>query len=212
MSGAHPRSRRGLGAVFAATAVGGVATVLLVAPGVPSADAAADPCAASEIAMTVGNVAINTGMYLDSHPHTNQVLTTAAGQPAGPQSLASLKSYFDANPQAATDLQVIQRPLTALTTKCNLPISLPQVLGLMQSVQQGGLPAGLPAAVSPAQALSGTTGAGSGAANSSTWAVFSTPSVSGQANPGWAPSEAGNTPRPGLVRVNRCSSMSSSSV
>ena len=152
MSGAHPKSRRGLGAVFAATAVGGVATVLLVAPGVPSADAAADPCAASEIAMTVGNVAINTGMYLDSHPQTNQVLTTAAGQPAGPQSLASLKSYFDANPQAATDLQVIQRPLTALTTKCNLPISLPQVLGLMQSVQQGGLPAGLPAR--------GLTGAG----------------------------------------------------
>ena len=148
MSGVHRNRRRGLGAVFAATAVGGVATVLLVAPGVPSADAAADPCVASEIAKTVGNVAINTGMYLDSHPQTNQVLTTAAGQPAGPQSLASLKSYFDANPQAATDLQVIQRPLTALTTKCNLPISLPQVLGLMQSVQ-GGLPAGLPAAVSP---------------------------------------------------------------
>ena len=142
MSGAQQKSRRGLGAVFTATAVGGVATVLLVAPGVPSADAAADPCAASEIAKTVGNVAINMGMYLDSHPQTNQVLTTAAGQPAGPQSLASVKTYFDANPQAATDLQVIQRPLTALTTKCNLPISLPQVLGLMQSVQQGGLPGG----------------------------------------------------------------------
>ena len=110
------KSRRGLGAVFTATAVGGVATVLLAAPGVPSADAAADPCAASEIAKTVGNVAINMGMYLDSHPQTNQVLTTAAGQPAGPQSLASVKTYFDANPQAATDLQVIQRPLTALTT------------------------------------------------------------------------------------------------
>ena len=160
MSGAQQKSRRGLGAVFTATAVGGVATVLLAAPGVPSADAAADPCAASEIAKTVGNVAINMGMYLDSHPQTNQVLTTAAGQPAGPQSLASVKTYFDANPQAATDLQVIHRPLTAQTTKCNLPISL----RLMQSVQQGGLPAGLPAAVSPAQALSGTTGAGSGAA------------------------------------------------
>ena len=113
--------------------------------------------------MTVGNVAINTGMYLDSHPQTNQVLTTAAGQPAGPQSLASLKSYFDANPQAATDLQVIQRPLTALTTKCQLPISLPQVLGLMQSVP-GRLPAGLPAAITPAQTLSGAPGTVSGAA------------------------------------------------
>ncbi len=164
MFGAQKNSRRGLGAVFATTAVGGIATALLVAPGVPSADAAADPCVASEIAKTVGNVAINTGMYLDSHPQTNQALTTVAGQPAGPQSLASLKTYFDANPQAATDLQVIQLPLTALTTKCKLPISLPQVLGLMQSVQQGGLPAGLPTAAAPAQALSGAAGTGSGAA------------------------------------------------
>ena len=113
----------------------------------PTAGASSDPCAASEIAKTVGNVAINASMYLDSHPQTNQVLTAVAGQPAGPQSLATLKTYFDANPQAATDLQVIQRPVTALTTKCKLPISLPQVLGLMQGVQQT-------APQAPAQVLS----------------------------------------------------------
>lgn len=115
----------------------GVAGAACAAVGTPVAGAAPDPCAASEIAKTVGNVAINTSMYLDSHPRTNQVLTAVAGQPAGPQSLATLKAYFDANPQAATDLQVIQRPVTVLTSTCNLPISLPQVLGLVQGAQQG---------------------------------------------------------------------------
>ena len=132
--GMQPTWRMAPGAEFgrAAAAVG------LAAPGTPAAGAAPDPCAASEIAKTVGNVAINASMYLDSHPKTNQVLTTAAGQPAGPQSVLMLKAHFDANPQAARDLEVIQRPLTSLTAKCNLPISLPQVLGLMQTVQPGG--------------------------------------------------------------------------
>jgi hypothetical protein len=48
----------------------------------------------------VGAVATNTGSYLDTHPQTNQALTTIAQQQAGPQSLAALKTYFDANPQA----------------------------------------------------------------------------------------------------------------
>lgn len=148
--------RRGLYAVCAVTAAGGIVTMALTGPNAPSATAAADPCAASEIARTIGNVAINTGTYLDSHPQTNQALTNVAAQPAGPQSLVSLKAYFDANPQAAKELQVIQQPITALSTRCNLPISLPQVLGLMQAAQQGGLPAGLPAATPPAQSLSGT--------------------------------------------------------
>ncbi len=114
----------------AATAVCLAGAAGLVAVNTSAAVAAPDPCAASEIAKTVGNVAINASMYLDSHPKTNQVLTAVAGQPAGPQSVATLKAYFDANPQAATDLQVIQRPVTALTARCKLPISLPQVLGL----------------------------------------------------------------------------------
>jgi len=117
------------------------------------AGAAGDPCQASEIAKTVGNVAINMGMYLDSHPSTNQVLTTVAAQPAGPQSVAVLKTYFDNNSQAATDLEVIQRPVSALATKCKLPISLPQVLGLMQTMQ------GAPQTGAPVQSLSAATGA-----------------------------------------------------
>ncbi|CAN5255500.1 hypothetical protein BH11ACT6_BH11ACT6_20270 [soil metagenome] len=106
----------------------------------PAAAGAPDPCAASAIARTVGSVGTNTGIYLEANPETNETLTMLAAQPAGPQSLAALKLYFDRNPQAAEDLEAIQQPLTALTTKCKLPISLPQVLGLMQAAQQNGLP------------------------------------------------------------------------
>jgi hemophore len=152
--------RRGACGVLAATILGSAAAVLLTAP---SATAAPDPCAASSIARTVGSVGTNTGIYLDAHPDANQALTTISQQPAGPQSLVALKSYFDGNPQAATDLQAIQQPLTGLSAKCKLPITLPQVLGLLQAAQQGGglpggLPASLPGAATAAQAVAGTTG------------------------------------------------------
>lgn len=152
--------KRGLCGIVAATTFGGGALGLLVAP---SATAAPDPCAASGIARTVGSVATNTGIYLDAHPDTNQALTTISQQQAGPQSLVALKTYFDSNPQAAKDLQAIQQPLTGLSAKCKLPITLPQVLSLLQAAQQGGglaggLPASLPGAATAAQAIAGTSG------------------------------------------------------
>ncbi len=70
------------------------------------------------------------GTYLDSHPQTNQALTTISQQQAGPQSLGSVKTYFDANPQAAKDMQQLQQPLVNLSTRCKLPVSLPQLMGL----------------------------------------------------------------------------------
>ena len=142
--------RRGLWATFAGClAAGGVAAVISA----PGAGAETDPCEASEIAKTIGSVATSMGNYLDTHPDTNQALTTIAAQPAGPQSLAAAKAYFDAKPGAAKDMQRLQAPLVRLSAQCQLPISLPQVLGLMQAVQQ------------PA---TGLTGAGSPTAGSST--------------------------------------------
>jgi hemophore len=144
--------RRSLYAAFAASAVGAAAVVALA---VPSATAATDPCAASEIARTVGSVATSMGTYLDSHPQTNQALTTISQQQAGPQSLGTIKTYFDANPQVAKDMQQLQQPLVGLSTRCKLPISLPQLMGLMQAAQQQG---GLPGALQTAQ-TGGTPGA-----------------------------------------------------
>jgi heme-binding protein len=154
LTGSTATLRRRLLGVLTATAVGGATAVVLMSA--PSAVGAADPCAASEMARTIGNVARSAGDYLDGHPETNQAMTTVLQQPAGPQSVNSLKGYFDANPKAAGDLQTIAMPLAGLSTRCKLPISLPQVLGFMQGAQ-GALPGGLPNAA--AQAISGAQGA-----------------------------------------------------
>jgi heme-binding protein len=144
--------RRGLYAVFAASAAGGAAVAVLA---VPSATAATDPCAASELAKTIGSVAMSTGTYLDAHPQTNQALTTISQQQAGPQSLAAVKSYFDANPQVAKDMQQLQQPLVSMSARCRLPISLPQLMGLMQATQQQGaaLPGSLPGGLQTSQTM-----------------------------------------------------------
>jgi hemophore len=152
-------TRRSLGAVFAASAVGGAVVVAMAIPGTPSATAAADPCAASEVARTIGSVATSTGNYLDSHPGTNTALTTISQQQAGPQSLGALKTYFDANPQAGKDMQALQQPLMNLSARCKLPVTLPQVMGLLQGAQSqagslpGALPGSLPGGVPAAQAV-----------------------------------------------------------
>lgn len=147
--------RRGLFGMFAACAGGGAVVAALTVPSaplMPSATAATDPCAASEVAKTIGSVAMSTSSYLDAHPQTNQALTTISQQQGGPQSLGALKTYFDANPQAAKDLQQLQQPLTGLAGKCKLPLTLPQLMGLMQAAQQnGGLLAGSPAGTPAAQ-------------------------------------------------------------
>lgn len=148
--------RHRLFGVLGATALGGAA---IVASAVPSAVGASDPCAASEMARTVGSVAKSAGDYLDSHPETNQAMTNVMQQPAGPQSVNSLKSYFDANPKVASDLQTISQPLTALSAKCKLPISLPQMLGMMQGAQNG-LPGGGAAPALPVAGPAGTPSAG----------------------------------------------------
>ena len=180
-----PRSlRRALFGAFAVSALGGAVTVGLLTP---AATAATDPCAASQIAKTVGSVATATGGYLDAHPETNQALTTIAQLPAGPQSLAATKSYFDANPQAGKDMQQLQQPLVSLSTQCRLPITVPQLLGLVQAAQNPGT--GLPATLTPAQSLgaAGTSTASSAAAT--------TPGPAGGTGTGPLPGPAAITPR-----------------
>ena len=132
--------RRLLGVLTATGLSGATAAVLLSAP---TAVGASDPCAASEMARTISNVARSAGDYLDGHPETNQAMTTVMQEPAGPQSVSSLKGYFDANPKAASDMQTIAPPLAGLSSRCKMPISLPQVLGFVQSAQ-GAVPGGLP--------------------------------------------------------------------
>src|SRR6204780_2241425 len=101
--------RRRLLAALTATGLSGAAAVVVLSA--PSAVGASDPCAASEMARTISNVARSAGDYLDGHPETNQAMTAVLQQPAGPQSVTSLETYFDANPKAASDMQTIASPL-----------------------------------------------------------------------------------------------------
>jgi heme-binding protein len=121
----------------------------------PPATGANDPCAASEVARTIGSVSKSMGDYLDAHPETNQTMTTVLQQQAGPQSVTTLKSYFESNPKVAGDMTTIAGPLTNLSTQCKLPISIPQAMGLLQQAQgaTGGLPGGVPALPPNAGAL-----------------------------------------------------------
>jgi heme-binding protein len=132
--------RRRLSAGLIAAAVPGTAVAVLAGP---PATGANDPCAASEVARTIGSVSKSMGDYLDSHPETNQTMTTMLQQQAGPQSLTSLKSYFEANPKVVGDMTSIAQPLTNLSMQCKLPVTVPQAMGLMQQAQgaAGGLPA-----------------------------------------------------------------------
>ncbi len=51
-------------------------------------------------------------------------------------------------------MQQLQRPLTDLAGRCKLPVTVPQILGLLQGAQQGGgLPGGLPGALPGAQTV-----------------------------------------------------------
>jgi hemophore len=134
----HATTRRMLVAGLIGAAVPSAALALMAGP---SATGATDPCAASEVARTIGSVAKSMGDYLDSHPETNQAMTTMLQQQAGPQSVTSLKSYFEANPKVAMDMTSISQPLTGLSTQCKLPITVPQAMGLVQQAQgAGGLP------------------------------------------------------------------------
>jgi hemophore len=146
LTGSNATLRRRLFGVLTATGLGGaLAAVLLSAP---AAVGAADPCAASEMARAISNVSRSAGDYLDGHPETNQAMTSALQQPAGPQSVDSMRAYFAANPKAANDLQTIALPLAGLSGRCQTPpISLPQVLGFPQ-YPQGAVP-GASAAAPP---------------------------------------------------------------
>ncbi len=152
LTGGNATLRRRLLGVLTATGLGGVAAAALLSA--PTAVSATDPCAASEMAKAISNVARSAGDYLDGHPETNQAMTAALQQQSGPQSLDSLRTYFAANPKAASDLQTIALPLAGLSSRCQTPpISLPQALGFTQSAQGGS--SGAAAATPP---VSGTQG------------------------------------------------------
>src|SRR6202042_2187604 len=174
LTGSTAALRRRLFGALTATGLSGATAVVLLSA--PAAVGASDPCAASEMARTISNVARSAGDYLDGHPETNQAMTSVMQQPAGPASVSSLETYFDANPKAASDMQTIASPLAGLSSRCKMAISLPQVLGFMQSAQgatPGGVPGGMPGGV-----ISGVQNAIPGGAAAAPGAAAAMPGLS----------------------------------
>ena len=174
LTGSTATARRRLMAALTATGLGGATAVVLLSA--PSAVGASDPCAASEMARSISNVARSAGDYLDGHPETNQAMTSVMQQPAGPTSVSSLETYFDANPKAASDMQTIASPLAGLSSRCKMAISLPQVLGFMQSAQ-GAMPGGVPGGM-PGGVISGVQNALPGGAAAVPGAAAAMPGIS----------------------------------
>ena len=114
-----------------------------------------DPCAASEVARTIGSVATSTGNYLDSHPQTNQALTTISQQQAGPQSLARAEDLLRRQPASGQGHAAAAAAAGQPVHPVQAADHLPQLMGLMQAAQQqgGALPAVCQAALPTAQTV-----------------------------------------------------------
>ncbi|WP_445169570.1 heme-binding protein [Mycolicibacterium sp. Dal123E01] len=119
---------------FRGSALGAVLTCALgvaAAAAMPTAGAA--PCTASGLASTASGVLAEAGGYLASHPGADDVLTTAANQPAD-DARNSVRSYFAGHLGELNDLQNIARPLRDLRNQCGVAISPGQLALLFDQV------------------------------------------------------------------------------
>ncbi|MFG1931572.1 hemophore-related protein [Mycobacterium sp. NPDC048908] len=121
--------RRGLYGMFAGglMAFGSAAIVL------PVANAAPDACSQSGIATTASSVSASTAAYLAAHPQTNQELTDIAKQ-SPEQAEQAYQVYFDANPQIANELQVINQPANDLLAQCGVTVTPTPISEILQTL------------------------------------------------------------------------------
>ncbi|WP_326548558.1 heme-binding protein [Mycolicibacterium sp. ND9-15] len=115
-------ARRQIAGACAASLLGGLAAATIAAP---SAMAAPD-CSASAVSGTVSSVTGSARAYLDSHPGANQAVTTAFSQPRD-EAAATLRGYFNANPQEYYDLRGILSPIGDVQRTCNIQALPPEL-------------------------------------------------------------------------------------
>ncbi len=93
--------------------------------------AMADPppgCTAADLANVAAGVAASTSGYLFAHPDVNEFYTGLHERPDA-EVPDAIRSYFDGNPQAHTDLLNIRRPLADFRSRCGLPDTDQPLLG-----------------------------------------------------------------------------------
>jgi hemophore-related protein len=89
-----------------------------------SPTAAAEPvdapnCTAADLAGVSAGVAASVSAYLFTHPDVNDFYTSLRGQPRD-QMADAVRTYFDGNPQAHTDLLGIRQPLVDFRNRCGM--------------------------------------------------------------------------------------------
>nr|WP_090340515.1 heme-binding protein [Mycolicibacterium malmesburyense]CRL69870.1 exported protein [Mycolicibacterium malmesburyense] len=125
-------ARRQIAGACAASLLGGLAAATIAAP---SAMAAPD-CSASAVSGTVSSVTGAARSYLDSHPGANQAVSTAFSQPRNEAS-ATLRGYFNANPQEYYDLRGILSPIGDVQRTCNISALPPELASAYDEFMAG---------------------------------------------------------------------------
>jgi hemophore-related protein len=115
-----------------AALLGGLAAATIAAP----AASAAPNCSADNVAGTVSSVTGSARSYLAAHPGANQAVTAAMGQPR-PAAEASLRGYFNANPQEYYDLRGILAPIGDVQSQCNVSVLPPDLASAYSTFMAG---------------------------------------------------------------------------
>jgi hemophore-related protein len=103
--------------------VAGAAAALMACLLMP-ATAGAEPsdapnCTAADLAGVSAGVAASVSAYLFTHPDVNDFYTSLRGQPRD-QMAGAVRTFFDANPQAHSDLLGIRQPLVDFRSRCGM--------------------------------------------------------------------------------------------
>ena len=121
--------RRGVFAVLAAGAVGGLAAATIAVP-----SASAQPgCAAAGLSSALGTVSTATGQYLAAHPGADDAFTNSGSLAPG-EAENAIRTYFVAHPQEWADLQGIARPLANLRQQCDVDVAPAQIARLFDAM------------------------------------------------------------------------------
>ncbi|MCV7282069.1 heme-binding protein [Mycolicibacterium flavescens] len=124
--------RRQIAGACAASLLGGLAVATIAAP---SAMAAPD-CSAAAVSGTVSSVTGEARAYLDTHPGANQAVTAAFSQPR-PEASATLRGYFNSNPQEYYDLRGILSPIGDVQRTCNIQALPPELASAYDEFMAG---------------------------------------------------------------------------
>ncbi len=126
-------SRLAVGAV--AAGILGAVAVATSATTAPAADAAPANCTAAGLSTTASGVLSQAGGFLNEHPETNDVLTSAATMDPA-QARSTVQGYFIGHLDQLGALQHIAAPLTDLKNQCGISVSPTQLATLLETVSK----------------------------------------------------------------------------